>query len=87
MPLCPKTKNDHVFVATNKHIQMEVSECFFEILFNIIKQQNISFLREIAMNEGISYTKLLKDFKLTRKHLREFIRHHHLHRESQTVDA
>jgi hypothetical protein len=53
---------------------MEIPETVFEIIFNIVRQQNERLLREIAIREDIPLSELLKRYRPTRKHFRDFVR-------------
>lgn len=57
--------------------KMNVPETFFEIIFNIVRTQNDSLLKEIALREKIPIQDLMKKFRTNKRQLREFMRNHH----------
>lgn len=59
-----------IFVATFK---MEIPEKVFEILYNILVQQNKRLFVDIAIREKISYDELCQKYIPTRKQYRQFI--------------
>lgn len=71
-------KIGHVISSVSYHT-MEISESFFLILFNIVRSQNETLLREIAIRENLDVRELLKEFKPTKGHFRKYIQCHRLH--------
>lgn len=59
---------------------VDVSETFFEIVFNIVRAQNEQLLKEIALREKVDTAKLLRMFKPTKRHFREFMKSAAAHR-------
>jgi hypothetical protein len=53
---------------------MDVSERFFEMVYNIVKMQNEYLLHEIAIREKINVQTLMKEFTPSKKQFRDFIR-------------
>jgi hypothetical protein len=71
-------------VATkNKNITMEWPQTYFEILYKLIREQNLILFKEISIRENISYTDLQKQFLPSKKFLKNFI---HMHNDIKLLD-
>jgi hypothetical protein len=53
---------------------MEINEKYFEILYNIIRDQNKKFLKLISENEQLNYRDLLINTLPKKNELKEFLR-------------
>jgi hypothetical protein len=52
---------------------MEWPQTYFEMMYKIIREQNIALLKEISMIENISYDELMRDHLPSKKYLKHFI--------------
>jgi hypothetical protein len=54
---------------------MEWPQTYFEMLYKIIREQNILFLKEISLIENIPYDELIEAHLPSKKYLKKFILH------------
>jgi hypothetical protein len=53
---------------------MNISETVLEVIFNVIRKQNLRLLKEIAIREAIDMEGFIQEFKPSKKEFRDYIR-------------
>ena len=52
---------------------MEWPQTYFEMMYKIIREQNIALLKEISLIENIPYDELIRNHLPSKKYLKQFI--------------